>query len=111
VLNAFAQNQAFLALLYFFKKVLGRELGDLADTARAKRGRKLPEVLSLEEVRKVLAFTEGTPGLMRRLIYGAGLRLMECIWLRVKEVDFEREVVFVRDGNPAGGRFFDVSSG
>ena len=100
--SASTQNQAFSALLYFFKKVLGRELGDLSETARAKRGRKLPEVLSREEVRKVLAFTEGTPGLMLRLIYGAGLRLMECIRLRVKEVDFERSVIFVRDGK--GGK-------
>jgi integron integrase len=100
--SASTQNQAFSALLYFFKKVLGRELGDLSETARAKRGRKLPEVLSRGEVRKVLAFAEGTPGLMLRLIYGAGLRLMECIRLRVKEVDFERSVIFVRDGK--GGK-------
>jgi len=100
--TASTQNQAFSALLYFFKKVLGRELGELADTARAKRGRRLPEVLSREEVRSVLAFTEGTPGLMLRLIYGAGLRLMECIRLRVKEVDFERSMILVRDGK--GGK-------
>jgi len=99
---ASTQNQAFSALLYFFKKVLIRELGDMSETARAKRGRRLPEVLSREEVKKVLAFTEGTPGLMLRLIYGAGLRLMECIRLRVKEVDFERGVIMVRDGK--GGK-------
>jgi integron integrase len=95
---ASTQNQAFSALLYFFKKVLGRELGALEETARAKRGRRLPEVLSREEVRALLAQTEGTPGLMLRLLYGAGLRLMECIQLRVKEVDFERERIMVRAG-------------
>jgi integron integrase len=100
--TASTQNQAFSALLYFCKRVLGRGLGELADTARAKRGRRLPEVLSREEVRSVLAFTEGTSGLMLRLIYGAGLRLTECLKLRVKEVDFERSVILVRDGK--GGK-------
>ena len=101
-LSASSQNQAFSALLYFFKRVLGRELGSLEDTARAKRGRRLPEVLSRDEVRRLLGYTEGTSGLMLRLIYGAGLRLMECVRLRVKEVDFERGVLVVRDGK--GGK-------
>jgi integron integrase len=101
-LSAASQNQAFSALLYFFKRVLGRELGGLEDTVRAKRGRKLPEVLSRDEVRRLLGFTEGTSGLMLRLLYGAGLRLMECVRLRVKEVDFERGVLMVRDGK--GGK-------
>ena len=101
-LSAASQNQAFSALLYFFKRVLGRELGSLEDTVRAKRGRRLPEVLSREEVRRLLGFTEGTSGLMLRLIYGAGLRLMECVRLRVKEVDFERGMLMVRNGK--GGK-------
>ena len=96
--TASTQNQAFSALLFFFKRVLGRNLDTLGETARAKRGRKLPEVLSRDEVRRLLAFTEGTPGLMLRVIYGAGLRLMECLRLRVKEVDFERGVLMVRGG-------------
>ncbi len=96
--TASTQNQAFSALLYFFKRVLGRDLAELADVARAKRGRRLPEVLSREEVRRLLANTDGTPGMMLRLIYGAGLRLMECIRLRVKEIDFERGAVMVRSG-------------
>ena len=99
---ASTQNQAFSALLFFFKRVLNRPLGNLEDTLRAKRGRRLPEVLSRDEVQRFLALTEGTPGLMLRLLYGAGLRLMECIRLRVKEIDFERGVILVRDGK--GGK-------
>jgi len=99
---ASSQNQAFSALLFFFKRVLVKPLGDMEDTARARRGKKLPEVLGKEEVRRFLALTEGTGGLMLRLLYGAGLRLQECIRLRVKEVDFERGVITVRDGK--GGK-------
>ena len=95
---ASTQNQAFSAVLFFFKRVLARDLGDLGDTARAKRGRRMPEVLGRDEVRRFLAVTEGTTGLMLRLLYGAGLRLMECIRLRVKEVDFERGALIVRGG-------------
>ena len=62
----------------------------------------MPEVLSKEEVKRFLALAEGTGGLMVRLLYGAGLRLQECIRLRVKEVDFERGVIMVRDGK--GGK-------
>jgi len=99
---ASSQNQAFSALLFFFKRVLVKPLGDMAETARARRGKKLPEVLGKEEVRRFLALTEGTGGLMLRLLYGAGLRLQECINLRVKEVDFERRIIMVRDGK--GGK-------
>jgi len=95
---ASTQNQSFSALLFFFKRVLNRPLGDMEATARARRGRRLPEVLGKEEVGRFLALTDGTSGLMLRLLYGSGLRLMECIRLRVKEVDFERGTVFVRDG-------------
>jgi integron integrase len=101
-LSAASQNQAFSALLFFFKRVLNRQLGELEDTVRAHRGRRLPEVLSREEVRRFLALTEGTGGLMLRLMYGAGLRLMECLRLRVKDVDFERGQLMVRDGK--GGK-------
>jgi integron integrase len=99
---ASSQNQAFSALLFFFKRVLVRPLGDMEETARARRGKKLPEVLSREEMKRFLALTEGTGGLMVRLLYGAGLRLTECIRLRVKEVDFDRGVILVRDGK--GGK-------
>lgn len=102
LVSASTQNQAFSALLFFFKRVLKRPLGDMEETVRASRGRRLPEVLSRDEVKRFLVLTEGTSGLMLRLLYGAGLRLMECIRLRVKEVDFERGVILVRDGK--GGK-------
>jgi integron integrase len=96
--SASTQNQAFSALLYFFKRVLERDLDGLGDVARAKRGRRLPEVLSRAETRNLLAGTEGTAGLMLRLLYGCGLRLTECISMRVKDVDFDRGVLMVRAG-------------
>lgn len=77
---------------------MGRELGELGETLRAARGRRLPEVLSREEARRLLGEAEGTAGLMMRLLYGAGLRLTECLRLRVKDVDFERGVLMVRGG-------------
>ncbi|MFT3871009.1 MAG: integron integrase [Nibricoccus sp.] len=95
---ASTQNQAFSAILFFFKRVLGRDLGDMSGTLRAKRGRQLPVVLAKEEVGRLLAMSEGTTGLMLRLIYGTGLRLMECIRLRVKEIDFKRRMLLVRAG-------------
>jgi len=95
---ASTQNQALSAILFFFKRVLQRELGDFSDTVRAARGRRLPVVLSREEIQRFLATGEGTSGLMLRLIYGAGLRLMECLRLRVKDVDFERNLIQVRAG-------------
>jgi integron integrase len=95
---ASTQNQALSAILFFFKRVLRRELGDFSDTVRAARGRRLPVVLSREEMQRFLATGEGTSGLMLRLIYGTGLRLMECLRLRVKDVDFERNAIHVRAG-------------
>jgi integron integrase len=96
--SASTQNQAFSAVLFFFRRVLGHDLGDLTDTLRAKRAFRLPIVLSREEVARVLAATTGTTGLMIRLMYGSGLRLMECLQLRVKEVDFDRNTILVRAG-------------
>ena len=95
---ASTQNQALSAVLFFFKRVLQRELGDFSDTVRAARGRRLPVVLSREEIQRFLATGEGTSGLMLRLIYGTGLRLMECLRLRVTDVDFERNTIHVRAG-------------
>lgn len=96
--SASTQNQAFSAILFFFKRVLGRDLGDLSDTVRAKRGRRLPVVLSQEEVNRFLALTSGTTGLMLRLVYGAGLRLMECVRLRTQDIHFDRGTLLVRAG-------------
>ena len=95
---ASTQNQAFSAILFFFKRVLEKDMGDLSGTLRAKRGRQLPMVLGKQDVARMLAMTEGVSGLMLRLIYGTGLRLMECIRLRVKDVDFQRGTLMVRAG-------------
>lgn len=95
---ASTQNQAWSAVLFFYRRVLERDLEEMGDTVRAKRGRRLPVVLSRDEMRRLLAFTEGTSGLMLRLVYGTGLRLMECLRLRVKEVDFDRSAILVRGG-------------
>jgi integron integrase len=96
--SASTQNQAFSALLFLFRDVLGRELAGLADTPRAKRPIRLPLVLAREEVHAVLGQLCGTPGLMCSLMYGSGLRLLECCRLRVKDVDFHRAEITVRDG-------------
>jgi site-specific recombinase XerD len=95
---ASTQNQAFNALLFLFRNVLGQSLGGLQDTVRARRGPKLPVVLSQNEVQQLLAAMDDIPKLMAQLIYGAGLRLMECVTLRVKDLDFDQGHVFVRSG-------------
>ncbi|MDZ4165787.1 MAG: integron integrase [Smithellaceae bacterium] len=94
--SASTQNQAFNALLFLFKGVLNIEIGDLNSAVRAKRGPKLPVVLTLEEVRQTFTFMEGTSLLMAQLIYGAGLRLMELFRLRVKDIDFGAGLLLVR---------------
>lgn len=94
--SASTQNQAFNALLFLFKSVLDVEIGDLHSTVRAKRGPKLPVVLTVEEVRQTFSFMEGTSLLMTQLLYGAGLRLMELFRLRVKDIDFGAGLILVR---------------
>ena len=87
---ASTQNQALAALLFLYKVVLDRPLAwSGEDVIHARRPERLPVVLGREEVRRVLAQLDGTPGLMAGLLYGSGLRLMECLRLRVKDVDFE----------------------
>jgi integrase len=92
------QNQALSALLFLYKEVLGIELGDLAAVPRAKSSTHVPVVLSVAEVRAVLSQLEGVSGLIASLLYGAGLRLQECLELRVKDVDFDRREITVRRG-------------
>ena len=96
--SASTQNQAFSALVFLYRDVLGRELAGLADTPRAKRPIRLPLVLAREEVQAVLRRLRGTPWLMCALMYGSGLRLLECCRLRVKDVDFLRSEITVHDG-------------
>jgi integron integrase len=92
------QNQAFAAVLFLYRDVLGVEVKQLENTARAKRGMRLPTVLSVDEVRKILENMEGTTKLMAELMYGGGLRVMECCRLRVKDIDFGMNQLIVRAG-------------
>lgn len=92
------QNQAFNALLFLFRDVLKIELGELGKTVRAKRGPKLPVVLSIAEVGKLFSNAEGKYLLILQLLYGAGLRLMELARLRVNDIDFDANLIFVRSG-------------
>jgi len=96
------QNQALAALLFLYREVLGVELPWMENVIRAKRPRRLPVVLSAVEVRRLLAAMDGQVWLMASLLYGTGMRLMECLRLRVKDVDFARSEILVREGK--GGK-------
>ncbi|MDA1166375.1 MAG: integron integrase [Planctomycetota bacterium] len=94
---ASTQNQAFSALLFALESVFKIELGDLSETARAKGDKRLPVVLSVEEVDRLLDELSGPPGLVAGLLYGSGLRLLEALRLRIKDIDFDHEHIVVRD--------------
>jgi integron integrase len=100
--SASTQNQALSAVLFLYRQVLGIELPWMENVTRAKRPRRLPAVLSVAEVQDVLARMEGRPWLIASLLYGTGLRLMECLRLRVQDVDFRRNEILVRAGK--GGK-------
>jgi site-specific recombinase XerD len=95
---ASTQNQALSALLFLYRAVLELDLPWLDDVVRAKRPQRLPIVLTREEVRAALQPLEGVPRLMAHLLYGAGLRLLECCRLRVQDVDFASNQIVVRTG-------------
>jgi integron integrase len=95
---AATQNQALAALLFLYDSVLGSPLEDEREFVRAKRPQRLPVVLSVSEVRLVLGQLEGRSRLMAELLYGSGLRLMECLRLRVKDLRFDRGELVVRSG-------------
>lgn len=95
---ASTQNQALNAIVFLYKQVLNRELGDFGSMQRAKRSKKLPVILTRDETDRVLTAMSGTNALMAKLLYGCGLRLMECLRLRVKDVEFDSNQVTVRDG-------------
>jgi integron integrase len=99
--SAATQNQAFSAVLFLTGEVM-EQLVEGVDGVRAKRSRHLPVVLSREEVRRLFAVMEGTTGLALKLLYGTGMRQMECLRLRVKDVDVDRRVIMARDGK--GGK-------
>jgi integron integrase len=95
---ASTQNQALNAILFLYREVLKQDLEGRINATRAKRPKRLPTVLTQEEVSQVLNGMSGTPQLISKLLYGSGLRLMEAIRLRVKDLDFAQHQVVVRDG-------------
>ncbi len=95
---ASTQNQALSALLFLYREVLGQDLPWLEDLVRAKRPPRLPVVLTRDEVRAVLDRVEGVPSLMAVLMYGSGLRVLECARLRVKDIGFSANQIVVRGG-------------
>jgi integron integrase len=101
---ASTQNQALSALLFLYRHVLHQDLPWLDDVVRAKRPKRLPIVLTRDEVRAVIFELDGTPRLMATLLYGAGLRLLECCRLRTQDIDFATNQVIVRDGKGAKDR-------
>ena len=99
---ASTQNQTLSALLFLYREVLGVELPRFDDIVRAKRPQHLPVVLARDKVRAVLQRFEGVPRRMAVLLYGAGLRLLACCRLRVKDVDFATNQIVIRHGK--GGK-------
>ncbi len=102
--SASTQTQALCALLFLYRTVLERDVGELEGLVRAKRRRKLPVVLTQEEVRSVLSRLQGDDRLFLSLLYGTGMRLAEAQRLRVKDVDFSYDQVLIRDGKGAKDR-------
>lgn len=100
--SASTQNQALAGVLFLYRHVLHRDVEDLARVIRARKPKRLPVVLTRDEVVDVLAELSGDKRLMAALMYGAGLRLTECLRLRVQDIDFARNEIYVRNGK--GGK-------
>jgi integron integrase len=98
------QNQALCALLFLYRQVFRRDVGDLGDIIRARKAHHLPVVMTREEIKDILRYLDDEKRLMASLMYGAGLRLMECARLRVQDLDFARNEIVVRDGKGAKDR-------
>jgi len=98
------QNQALNAIVFLYREVLGLELGAIGEIERPTRARKLPVVLTKEEVRRVLAVVTPEYQLVCQLLYGTGMRLLECLRLRIKDVDFGRNEIVIHDGKGAKDR-------
>lgn len=101
---ASTQSQVLSALLFLYRDVLQIDVGHLQGLRRVQRKVRLPVVLTVDEVRDVLAEMQGTPRLMAELLYGAGLRVMECMTLRLKDLDFRSGTITVRNGKGAKDR-------
>ena len=95
---ASTQNQALSALSFRYRNVLSKQLDRTIDAVQAKKPKRLPAVLSKEEAHKVIGFPSGTHKSAAKHAYGCGLRLMECLLLRVKDLDFSQQQTVVRDG-------------
>lgn len=103
--SASTQNQALAAVAFLYKNVLGHEIGDLTDELRAKRAQHVPAVFTQDEARAILDHMTGRTRLITALLYGSGMRLNECLRLRVKDLDFGFRQVAVRDGKGAKDRY------
>ncbi|MHA1305293.1 MAG: integron integrase [Candidatus Heimdallarchaeaceae archaeon] len=101
--SASTQNQALNALVFLYKHVIKKELGTI-DAIRAQRPKRLPVVLTREENQKILSLLSGGNHLMASMLYGSGLRLMECLRLRIKDIDFSAKHITVRDGKGSKDR-------
>lgn len=102
--SASTQNQALSALLFLYKFVLNRPVASLGEVARAKKSKRLPVVLTPEEVHRVLERLESQNRLIAAILYGTGVRLIECLRLRVQDIDFGRHEITVRNGKGAEDR-------
>jgi len=102
--SANTQNLALSSILFLYKEVLGWDLPWLNNIVHAKKPKRLPVVLTREEVKKLLICMEGMPGLVANLLYGTGMRLMEGLTLRVKDVDFDHSEILIRGGKGAKDR-------
>ena len=96
------QNQAFNAMLFFYRHVLKEDFGEHKDTVRAKRKKYLPSVLTFKEIDRIFGKLYYPHSLIAKILYGCGLRISECLNLRIKDIDFEEEILTVRDGK--GGK-------
>ena len=102
--SASTHRQALSALLFLYKEVIAQDLPWLQEIGRPTGKKRIPIVLSIPEVERLLGFTEGETCLLARLLYGTGVRLLEALRLRVKDIDFDRQVIVVREGKGAKDR-------
>jgi integron integrase len=100
--SASTQNQALAALLFLFRRAIGREVGELGSVVRARRPTRLPVVLTARETKQLLDHLSGDFRLIAAILYGGGLRLSECLALRIQDIDFEKREILVRNGK--GGK-------
>ena len=98
------QNQALNAIVFLYKEVLKKKVGDIGDFRRAKTHKRIPVVFTKEEAKKVVVQLEGTKRLMASLLYGSGMRLKECLRLRVKDIEFSYNQITLRDTKGAVDR-------